>query len=185
MKLTPRLQKYVFLSFFFVSIALLVYALGYFTSLNNVKYDVITDAARAFDVLGPAQTFNKLLFNLSFFGLVLAAIPLLFDNQKRKNFYLSNIVFGIVGPVYSIGVAVFLFIQSIHFKALYMQVDFTFIAIIQGVEEMEPNPAVFNTGMILAVLIVLIACATIITSILKYQETSRRFASRKGGLTHE
>lgn len=180
MKVSKPLQKGLYIGLLLISIIFFIYALGFFTTL----YDVTTgngggEAAAVFNAQGEAQSFNKMIMNLSFYGVVISGIMLLMDNHKRKNFFISNLVATLIGSLFFISVSVYVIIKVLYFKEFYMQVNFEFIAILRGVLEVKPNPIVFHEGIVIGIAMILISSACSYIAVLKYKETQERFKARE------
>lgn len=180
MKVSKPIQKWIYFAIFGLAVIFFIYALGFFTTL----YDVTTgngggEAAAVFNAEGEAQTFNKTIMRLSFYGVILTAILLLMDNHKRKNFFVSNLVASLISSLFFISVSIYVIINVLNFKTYYLQVNFDFIAIIRGVPEVTPDPSVFNQGVVLSILMILVSLAVSFVGYTKYVETKRRFEARR------
>ena len=82
-------QKITFLSYFFVAIVLFIYALGFSTNFayaQTVGYE---------DFFNHAQNVNRVIYTFGLLAVAIGGLNLMFESQKRKNYYMSNLILGL------------------------------------------------------------------------------------------
>lgn len=159
-------QKISFITYFIVAIVLFVYALGFSTNFAYVQ------TVGFEDFFNHAQRVNRVIYTLGILAVSFGGLNLLFESQKRKNYYISNLVLGILSTVLFLIAAILIIINVMPLMNEYIDIF--------GPEDSPARLAfVFNggkytlntfiIGYVLSLVMVINSIPVSIISVKKYQ----------------
>ncbi|MDY3195623.1 MAG: hypothetical protein RBQ95_02075 [Paracholeplasma sp.] len=168
-------QKISFLSYFLLAIILFIYALGFATNFayaQTVGYE---------EFFNHAQKVNRVIYTFGLMAVALGGLNLMFESQKRKNYYISNLVLGLLSSLLFIVSAIMIVIGITPLMKEFIEAF--------GPEDSPARLAfVFNggsynlntfiIGYVLSSVMVIISVPVAIVTIKKYQISANK---RKAG----
>lgn len=172
-KIQLKLQKAVMIVTLAAATILFVYALGFATDIYALNYH--TDPSnsllyvRGAELYNQIQPFNNLLLGYALAFLVLSLFTFLTLSHKRRLYYVSNYVSGIL----SAGAAIFISTQLIQyvaiFKQMYLNIDFQRMREVSDLLKLRYVESTFmlDAGFVLSGLLLVVAVLLLTNLVLK------------------
>jgi len=132
------------------------------------------------------QVFNHWIFNLGFFGLIAAFIPLIYGSQKRKIYYKTNLVVNPAVGVFNLYIGIHFLVQLIMNQQLVWSQDYHMInayktyledntaKIVKNFYSAADSNAIFIIGYLLAICLIVFAIGMMLLTFVKYQYHKRQ-----------
>ncbi len=123
------------------------------------------------------QDFNRTLATLSLIFILVAVSLYLFQNQKRRRYYITNYVTTGLFCLYAIGYSVYALINLVLYNLDYASIDFQAVIDSIGsptikqnfIDSVPTSTATFMIGYIIFALVLAVAVLLIINAIWKYK----------------
>jgi len=111
-----KFQKIMYMVLLIISVFVFLYALGLCTDLYGLYRALAYGSVDGAEYYKTIQDYNEDLVTFSIVTILASVLPFIFSANKRRKYYLDNLISTIVQGVVYVACSIFLFINTTNYK---------------------------------------------------------------------